>query len=149
IDSNVAFGAIAANAGSISPDGRKIAFAAKDEAGKVTLWVRSLDTMTARPLPGTEDAGLPFWSPDSKSIGFFTPGKLKKVDFDGGPPLTLANAPLGRGGTWNRDGVIVFSPNNFSPSLLRVSAAGGEPIPVTQQTATNRRFPSFLPDGKH
>ena len=141
---------IAMNAGTMSPDGRKIAFTAKDEPGKVNLWVRSLDTMTARLLPGTEEAGLPFWSPDSKSIGFFTPGKLKKVDVDGGRPLMLANVSVGRGGTWSRDGVIVFSPSGVSASLLRVSAAGGEPIPATtQQSGSNRRFPSFLPDGKH
>ena len=104
--------------------------------------------MAARLLPGTEDAALPFWSPDSKSIGFFTPGKLNKVEVDGGPPLMLASAQNGRGGTWSRDGVIVFS--NNSPSLLRVSAAGGEAISLTiQQSGSSRRSPSFLPDGKH
>jgi Tol biopolymer transport system component len=137
-------------AGNLSPDGRKIAFTARDEAGKVMVWVRALDTLAARPLQGTEEARLPFWSPDSKSIGFFTIGKLKKIDVDGGPPLTICDAPNGRGGTWNRDGVILFAPNNPATTLWRVSSAGGEPKAVTiQGQSLGMRFPFFLPDGKH
>jgi Tol biopolymer transport system component len=138
------------NAGSISPDGRKIAFTARDEAGKVMLWVRALDAITAQSLPGTENAGLPFWSPDSKSIGFFASRKLRKIGVEGGPAQTICDAQNGRGGTWNREGVIVFAPAP-STSLLRVSASGGEPLPVTklQSGEIDHRFPSFLPDGKH
>jgi serine/threonine protein kinase len=138
---------------SISPDGRKIAFSARDETGKTMLWVRGLDTITARPLQGTEGAQLPFWSPDSRSIGFFTPGKLKRIDVEGGLPLTICDTrQRPRGGTWNRDGVIVFAPDDPSTELLRVSAAGGEPVPVTKPEGPQMfaRYPlSFLPDGEH
>ena len=84
-------------------------------------------------------------------LDFLRQGKLKKIDVEGGPAQTICDAPNGRGGTWNRDGVIVFAPNNPSTSLLRVSASGGEPSPVTklQSGETDHRFPSFLPDGKH
>jgi eukaryotic-like serine/threonine-protein kinase len=137
--------------GVISPDGRRLAFTAKDALGKILIWVRPLDALTPQALPGTDDAAFPFWSPDSRTIGFFAQGKLKKIDVAGGPAQTLCNAPNGRGGTWNRDGVILFAPNNFSSSLYRVSSAGGEPVSVTKlsaQLGTNR-FPSFLPDGRH
>ena len=136
--------------GSISPNGRRLAFTAKDESGKVMLWVRALDTLTAQPLPGTEGAGLPFWSPDTRSIGFFAQGKLKKISVEGGPPQTLCDALNGRGGSWNRDGVIVFAPNQNVP-LNRVPSAGGEAVAVTKlmPQQTGHRFPSFLPDGKH
>ena len=114
------------------------------------LWVRALDTLAAQPLPGTEGAALPFWSPDRRSIAFFGQGKLKKIDVDGGPPQTLCDASNGRGGTWNRDGVIVFAPN-ATAALNRVSSAGGEAVAVTKlmQQQTGHRFPSFLPDGRH
>ena len=136
--------------GSISPNGRRFAFTAKDGSGKVMLWVRALSTLAAQPLPGTEGAGLPFWSPDSSSIGFFADGKLKKIDFEGGPPQTLSDAPSGRGGSWNRDGVIVFAPSVTGP-LNRVSSSGGAVIAATKLISglTGHRFPSFLPDGKH
>jgi Tol biopolymer transport system component len=140
-------GIISSNAGAISPDGKKIVFAAKDEAGKVMLWVRALDGIAARPLPGTDNPFLPFWSPDSKSIGFFSSAKLRKIDIEGGPPVVLADAAGARGGTWNRDGVILFA---SVPGLFRVSAAGGEPSPVIkpQRDVVDPRFPFFLPDGK-
>jgi eukaryotic-like serine/threonine-protein kinase len=139
-----AAGLTSLSAGSISPDGRKITFTARDEAGKVMLWVRPLDTIAARVFPGTEGAGLPFWSPDSKSIAFFSLGKLKKIDVEGGPPLTICDAGNPRGGTWNRDGVIVFA--TVQTGQFRVPAAGGEPTLVKQSGAG---FPFFLPDGKH
>jgi serine/threonine protein kinase/Tol biopolymer transport system component len=135
------------SAGSISPDGRKIAFTARDEAGKIMLWVRPLDTIAARVLPGTEGAGLPFWSPDSKSIAFFSLGKLKKIDVEGGPTLTICDAVNPRGGTWNRDGVILVVPASLQSAVFRVPAAGGEPTVVTKHTGAG--FPFFLPDGKH
>jgi hypothetical protein len=109
----------------ISPDGRRLAFVAYDSPGKQRLWVRPLDSLTTQPLPETEGANYPFWSPDSRFIGFFAGGKLKKVEVSGGPPQTLCDAN-GRGGTWNRDGVIVFAPGTGS-ALYRVSAGGGDP----------------------
>src|SRR5262249_9710643 len=134
----------------ISPDGRRLAFTARDASGKILLWVRPLDTVTPQSFAGTEGAFLPFWSPDSRSIAFFAQGKLKKIDIAGGPPQTLANASNGRGGTWNRDNVIVFAPSN-NVGLYRVTSAGGEPVAVTQLTEGqyNHRAPSFLPDGHY
>jgi Tol biopolymer transport system component/predicted Ser/Thr protein kinase len=136
--------------GRISPNGRKIAFTARDETGKVMLWVRSLDTLTAQVLPGTEGSGLPFWSPDSRTIGFFTRDKLKKIDVDGGPPVTLCDVAQGKGGTWNQDGVILFGGGTNAP-IFRVSSAGGQPVQITKPVPphTGHRYPSFLPDGKH
>jgi Tol biopolymer transport system component len=102
-------------------------------------------------LAGTEGAQYPFWSPDSRSIGFFASGKLYRIDIEGGRPRAVADAPVGRGGTWNRDGVIVFAPTATSP-LMRVPASGGEPVPLAKLDAPERsrshRFPQFLPDGR-
>lgn len=145
------------NAGRISPDGLKIAFTARDETGKIMLWVRPLDVTEARPLPGTEGAGLPFWSPDSRSIGFYSSGKLNRIDVDGGSPVAICNvAPGGNslggfGGTWNKDGVILFGPNLAGTPILRVPATGGEPVAVTKRPNSQilPAYPSFLPDGKH
>jgi serine/threonine protein kinase len=107
----------------ISPDGRRLVFVASGN-GPSRLWLRPLDETSAQPLAGTEAASYPFWSPDSRSVGFFAGGKLKRVDIGGGLPQTLANAILGYGGTWNADGVILFStaPSNV---ILRVVASGG------------------------
>ena len=131
----------------LSPDGEKIVYVASDATGS-RLWVRSLSTTAAQPIAGTEGASLPFWSPDSHSIGFFASGSLKRVDPGGGAPQTLASALAGTGGTWNRDGVILFAPTVTS-SLMRVPATGGKPEVLTklepQQSA--HTLPSFLPDG--
>ena len=138
----------------LSPDGRRMAFVASFE-GRDLIWVRSLDSLSAQALPGTEGALVqspPFWSPDSRFIGFFAGGKLKKIDPSGGPPQTLCDIGGPRGGTWNGDGVIVFAPVPFGP-LYQVSAAGGEPTPVTaldeSDLETAHRWPYFLPDGRH
>ena len=134
----------------ISPDGRSVAFVVKTIDGVQTLWIRSLDSLNARKLPGTEDATMPFWSPDSKSVGFFAQGKMKKIDIAEGPPATICDAPIGRGGTWNQDGTILFSPNFTSPSLYRVAVNGGNPtIVLTVPSGQTALFPHFLPDGKH
>jgi Tol biopolymer transport system component len=131
----------------LSPDGKRIVFGARAADGKTPLWVRSLDALTAQPLTGTEGATFPFWSPDSRFIAFFADGKLKKIDSTGGPALTLADATLGRGGSWSRDGVIVFQPGNTPGGpLLRVSSAGGASSPLK---AAQGRLPWFLPDGRH
>src|SRR6185295_7674298 len=91
----------------VSPDGRAVAFVAADVSGASTLWVRALDSLAARSLPGTDSARYPFWSPDNQTLGFFADGKLKRIDVAGGPAIALCNSPDPRGGTWNADGVIL------------------------------------------
>jgi Tol biopolymer transport system component len=136
----------------LSPDGRQLAFVARDDKRRYALWVRPLDSLAARQLPGTEDAWAPFWSPDSRWLGFFAGGKLKKIDLAGGPAQTLCDAPQGRGGAWNHEGVIIFAPDPGAP-LLKVSAAGGASTPFTRLDPSSRdashRWPVFLPDGKY
>ena len=134
----------------ISPDGRRLVFSASNE-GKSQLWLRPLDSLTAQPLAGTDGARYPFWSPDSASVGFFADSKLKRIDLVGGGPQVLANTSAdGRGGSWSRDGIILFVPNLGGP-LLKVFARGGEPVEVTRLEAgqTGHQFPQFLPDGRH
>jgi serine/threonine protein kinase len=135
----------------VSPDGRLLAFIAVGANGMNSLWLRPLGALSAQSLAGTEGALYPFWSPDSRFIGFFADGKLKKIDAAGGPPQTLCNAPSPRGGTWNREGVIVFAPD-FNSVLYRVSAAGGTPLPLPFDKSRKEKvhhFPYFLPDGHH
>ncbi len=135
----------------ISPDGRVLAFLATS-TGQMGLWIRPLDSLTARLLSGTEGAMLPFWSPDSRSLGFFAGGKLKKVDTSGGAPQTLADAPQPTGGSWSPEGVMLFAPNR-SGGLHRVPAAGGAATPVTELDSSRQenshRWPLFLPGGRH
>jgi eukaryotic-like serine/threonine-protein kinase len=147
---------VAAPLHGLSPDGRRIAFPVL-KGTSVQLAVRSLDALESQLLPGTEgpNAGTSpyyaFWSPDSRFIGFFVQGKLKKIDVTGGPPQVLCDAPAPEGGTWNQDGAIVFG--NGTGGLFRVSAAGGTPVPVTTLDAArnerSHRAPWFLPDGRH
>ncbi len=136
----------------VSPDGQRIVFAAMDPNTTTTLWVRPLDSLSAKQLAGTEGAHYPFWSPDSKAVGFFAEGKLKRIDLTGAPPQTLAEAQTGRGGTWNQGDVILFEAANTAP-LVRISASGGAPVPETtldsERGETSHRFPHFLPDGRH
>jgi Tol biopolymer transport system component/predicted Ser/Thr protein kinase len=136
----------------ISPDGRWIVFVARSAAGDSALWIRPLDSPVARALRGTDNATFPFWSPDSKSIGFFADGKLKRMDIIAGTAETLADAGTPRGGSWSPDGTIVFTPTPASP-LYAVPAAGGEVRQVTELNGergdTSHRFPVFLPDGRH
>lgn len=108
----------------ISPDGRTIAYVAHDSAGTTLLWVRSMGSIVPRPLEGTEGASFPFWSPDSRFIAFFAPGKLKKAAIAGGSPQTICDAPNGRGGSWNQDGTIVFA-LDYNAGLSQVRASGG------------------------
>jgi eukaryotic-like serine/threonine-protein kinase len=133
----------------ISPDGRYATFAAKGPEGKPMLWLRPLDG-EARPIPGTETATFPFWSPDSRFIAFIAEEKLKKVDLTGGVPVSLCDAAGGRPGSWNGDGTIIFSPSWHSP-IYKVSAAGGAATPVTKLEGgeTTHRWATFLPDGNH
>jgi Tol biopolymer transport system component len=131
----------------LSPDGRQIVFVASG-GGASRLWLRSLASTTAQPLAGTEGAASPFWSPDSRSVGFFAEGKLKRLDIGGGTPQTLATVNGPRGGTWNADGVILFGQNLGGP-LFRVLASGGQAVAVTKlDRQSGHRYPSFLPDGR-
>jgi Tol biopolymer transport system component len=136
---------------SVSPDGQALAFVASGSNGVPQVWLRRLDSTDVRPLPGTANAAYPFWSASSRSIGFFADGQLKRVDLDGAPPRALAPAPAGRGGTWNTDGVILFSRGTADP-IYRLNTDGT----VVQQTTlsaprhdTSHRWPQFLPDGRH
>ncbi|MDH4351284.1 MAG: hypothetical protein OEW56_09075, partial [Gemmatimonadota bacterium] len=135
----------------LSPDGRMVAFAVSASSG-ILLGVRDLSRDEIRTFAGTDDAGYPFWSPDGRQIGFFAGGKLKRVDVTGGAPVTICDAEVGKGGTWRRDGTILFAPSYTSP-LHRVSAEGGESVAVTQLDSTrnesSHRFPRFLPDEEH
>jgi serine/threonine protein kinase/Tol biopolymer transport system component len=136
----------------ISPDGRQIAFVVQPPQGARQLWLRPFDSPQARPLAGTDGALKPFWSPDSRFLGFFAGGKLKKIAVSGGSPQTLCDAPTGRGGTWSRDGVILFVPSP-GDSVHRVAASGGAASPVTRVDPSRGEFghtwPFFLPDGRH
>jgi serine/threonine protein kinase len=133
----------------VSPDGQQIAFVGTSN-GRPQIWVRPLNSTSSRPLAGTDGGIRPFWSPDSRSIGFFNDGKLKLIDIDGGLVRELAPAANPLGGTWNRDGTILFTPN-FSGPIFRISAAGGDPVVVTRTEGqqASHRFPWFLPDGRH
>jgi Tol biopolymer transport system component len=135
----------------ISPDGRTGAFVAADSSGTPHLWVRHLDEIAPRMIPGTENAGSPIWSPDGRYLAFTVEGKLKKLGVDGGDIETLCAAPDMRGATWSEDGTIVFAASSDGP-LFKVSAAGGTPVAVTALDSTRletaHRFPTFLPDGR-
>ena len=134
----------------ISPDGRSIVFVATFE-GRPRLWLRALDGKTAaRPLPGTDFAAYPFWSPDSRSVGFFADLRLKRLDMDGGTVQLLARIEVGFGGTWTEDGGILFSSGPARP-IFRIADTGGKAVPVTRLHApqTGHRFPHILPDRRH
>jgi Tol biopolymer transport system component len=136
----------------LSPDGRTIVFLGTDTLGVSRLWLRSLSSTVARPLPGTEGAKIPFWSPDGREIAFFRAGMLNRMALEGSNVQPICPAPSPRGGAWSARGVIVFAPSAGGP-LMVVPASGGETRPVTTLDTTRaesaHRFPSFLPDGKH
>jgi Tol biopolymer transport system component len=137
----------------VSPDGRYIAFIADQTGQERAVWVRALDSPTARRLDRTEGAAFPFWSPDSRHIAYFAGGKLMRVAVAGGAPITICDSPAGEGGAWtdsaDGDGVIVFAPTSSSP-LSRVLARGGTATPVTTLASGEQghSFPHFLPDGQ-
>ena len=136
----------------ISPDGKLLVFGARNDAGETSLWIRPMDSLKALPLPGTEEATYPFWSPDSRFVGFFAHGKLKKIRVPAGPAQTICDAEEGRGGAWSPGGVILFAPAVFG-GLSRIQEEGGTPTPVTHpdpsRSGLTDRWPAFLPDGRH
>jgi len=136
----------------VSPNGRNLAWAAVGIDGNTTLWVRSLDETASREIEGSEGVAYPFWSPDSRSIGYFAEGKIKKVIASGGPSITIGEVSNPKGGTWSEDGTILFAPAHNRP-IYRISDEGGEPIQVTElnesREENSHRHPRFLPDGRH
>jgi Tol biopolymer transport system component len=134
----------------ISPDGRTVAFTARDRDGRTLLWVRALESAEAKPLPGTDDPLWPFWSPDSRSLAFGSRGKLKRVDLARGTTLELCEAPRLTGGAWNSEGTILFAPD-YTGALYRIPSKGGSPVvaSVLDREGGNHWNPRFLPDGKH
>ncbi|HEY1481253.1 MAG TPA: protein kinase [Candidatus Acidoferrum sp.] len=144
---------LGANDLTLSPDGQVVAMVAYSEQGnKYLIWTYRLGEASPNIVEGTDGAMHPFWSPDGKYIGFFAQGKLKKVDLVGKSIQVICDAPNGRGGTWNKDGVILFTPDVFL-GIHRVSAAGGTPLEETRlddsRSESSHRWPLFLPDGKH
>ena len=135
----------------VSPDGQWLAFTESSSARR-QLSIRRLDASAPRRLPGTDGAKDPFWSPDSSSVGFFAEGQLKVIAVAGGPPRSLGSVQQSRGGSWNRNGEIIFAPNLTGP-LRRVAAAGGTPQDLTTLDKSigqsTHRWPVFLPDGQH
>jgi eukaryotic-like serine/threonine-protein kinase len=138
----------------LSPDGRTLSMVVSQETtSKHMIWVHELGKHGARKLADTEGASYPFWSADSKSLAFFADGKLKKLEVAGGPVQSICDAPSGRGGAWNKDGVIIFTPDARLGGLYRVAASGGTPAqisaPDTAGGELSHRWPVFLPDQKH
>jgi Tol biopolymer transport system component len=143
----------------VSPDGTRLVFVAqRDGEAAPSLWVQTFDSLNARPLPGTTvrtdtlSPALPFWSPDSSSVGFFADGKLKRIEVGGGSPQTICDAPQPGGASWGADGTIVFA-SKIDDGLRRVAANGGAPVQMTTPDAARGEIshanPSFLPDGRH
>jgi Tol biopolymer transport system component len=137
----------------LSPDGRRLAFTANDESGTAHLWVRDIESLEARLLPGTAGAASPFWSPDGRMLGFASGSSLKKIDVAGGPPQAIADAPGNVGvGSWSRDNVIVFGTRGGTGGIRRVSATGGTPVELTTVDQARgeslHAVPYFLPDGR-
>jgi Tol biopolymer transport system component len=136
----------------LSPDGNALAFVVRVPGAPDRLWLRSLDSLTARSLPGTDGAHNPFWSPDGTALGFFAGGHLKRVAVGGGEPVTVCRAASARGGSWSPDDVILFAPEYTRSPILRVAATGGDPSLATRldpaHPGETHRWPWFLPDGR-
>jgi serine/threonine protein kinase len=136
----------------VSPDGRSLAWAAVGMDGNTRLWVRDLSGTESREIESSDAAAYPFWSPDSRYIGYFSEGKIKKVLATGGPSITIGEAENPKGGAWKTDGVILYAPAHNS-GIFRITDEGGEPVPVTElnesREENSHRHPRFLPDGQH
>jgi len=135
----------------ISPDGTRAVFSAVGEDGRVTLWLRRMESLEPQRLPGTEGGQFPFWSPDGNKVAFFASDRLKRSNLTDSSVVTICDAESGRGGSWSRDDVILFASGTRGP-IYRVSAAGGNPRPVTSLDGakySSHRWPEFLADGKH
>ena len=136
----------------VSPDGRFVAFNATDSSGVSRIWLRPFGSLTSQPLPGTDNAQRPFWSPDSRYLAFMSDGKLKKISVTGGPPQTVGETNSRGDGTWSKNGVILFD-SSAADSIRRIAAAGGIPSPVTRidraHGESGNAWPQFLPDGSH
>ena len=139
----------------VAPNGHTVAVVGGDEAGrKNLLWLYEVGSRGVRSLPDTSGAGFPFWSPDGKFLGFFAAGKLKTLNIADGTMQALCDAPSGRGGSWSRDGVIIFTPTGqLDEGLYRIPASGGTPTrissPDKSRGESGHRWPVFLPDGRH
>jgi eukaryotic-like serine/threonine-protein kinase len=139
----------------VSPNGHTVAIVGhRDSDRSSAIWIYEPGTLDATSLANTEGASFPFWSPDGQSLGFFADGKLKKLSLAGGPAQTLCDAPSGRGGTWSKDGVILFTPSgHLGVGLFRISASGGTPVQITVPDKSlledSHRWPFLLPDGVH
>jgi Tol biopolymer transport system component len=138
----------------LSPDGRRLAFQGFDAGGKVAIWIRPVDSLSAYPLAGTDGAvGRPFWSPDSKYLAYFDGAQLKKIQAAGGPPQTIGEAEFGSDGSWGAGGTIIFDGRNAQDTIRQVAASGGKATPVFSpedaKKLPNNAWPFFLPDGKH
>jgi Tol biopolymer transport system component len=136
----------------LSPDGRMLAFVAADSSGTPRIWIRRLDMLEAHPLAGTEDAGRPYWSPDSKYLAYAAGDKLRKIAVEGGPSITIGDTPHGYDGTWGAKDVILFDGAD-ADSIRGISATGGVLKPMTRLDRSkgerSHAWPSFLPDGRH
>jgi eukaryotic-like serine/threonine-protein kinase len=136
----------------VSPDGSTLAYTGQDSTGQALLFIRRLDKAEAYAIAGTNDAAYPFWSPDSRSVAFFSGGEMRRVDVAGGPVISVCKGENPKGGSWNLDDQIIFAPAHNSPIHI-VSANGGTPTPVTSlqngQLDRSHRFPIWLPDGRH
>jgi eukaryotic-like serine/threonine-protein kinase len=138
----------------IAPNGHSVAVVGdRESGGKSALWFYEIGSREAKSVPNTDGASFPFWSPDGRSLGFFAEGKLKRLDIVGGQIQTLCDAPSGRGGSWNNDGLILFTPSGRIGDVVnRISASGGTPQPIgvlDSRSESSHRWPMFLPDGKH
>ena len=146
------FGGPGAGGLTISPDSRYVTYIGGESNGVGRIWIRDLRSGNSRALAGTENAEYPFWSPDSRQIGFFLNRKLKTISVEGGPSVDVCDVNEARGGSWGRDGTILFTPRWRDP-IFRVAATGGKPVAVTKidrsRNETTHRWPSLLPDGKH
>ncbi len=145
-------GASAVGSPKISPDGHVIAYNVTDSTGAVRIWIRPMSALAAEPVAGTDGAGRPFWSPDSRFIGFMAGGKMKKVSVAGGPAVTICESGSGGDGSWGSGGVVLYD-GSAADSIRRVSAAGGVAAPATRidrtRGETGNAWPQFLPDGRH